>query len=162
MKEPPIDDSEFRPVEFQLCNGNDVKVAADNVSEHITDTDSGEAAEPGRYWVISVYSNEDSLGRRLLHRWEFRADIEFAIETLPNIWTWLQRLVDTREYRKYDWFEEFLTEFAEQISYLWDQEDAVEHLARLPLLTAPYWYEIADEYFYDRHDSLPPQYRKDG
>lgn len=157
MEENPSDLSEFEPVEFELCNGNQVKVAVGPFWDRLTDEDRRVGVKPSQYLAIRVYSTEDVLPRSLALQWEFRGGAEFSVETIPKVWLWLRVLVESREYRDFDWFEDFLAAFGEQISYLSGEEDAVEHIERLSEVVRPEAFDrVDDSIFNDQNEPDAP------
>lgn len=158
MEEPPIEPMEFDPIEFQLCNGNQVKIAVGHFWERLTDEDRRNHVQPAQYLAIRVYSTEDVLPRALALQWEFRGGVEFSIEALPKIWGWLLALVDSRNYREYDWFDEFLEDFGEQIGFLSEEEeDTAEHFEHLPEIAIPEAFDrVDDSIFNDQNEPSRP------
>lgn len=160
MEEPPTEPLEFDPVEFQLCNGNLVKIAVGHFWVRLTNEDRRNRVQPTQYWAIRVYSTEDVLPRALVLQWEFHGGAEFSIEALPKIWSWLLTLVDSRAYREYDNFDEFLEDFGEQIGCLSEEEeDTVEHIERLPEIANPDAFDRVDDSIFNDHNepSRPEQ-----
>lgn len=129
---------ETEPFEFQLANGNKVKIVFAHFWEEYTGCDLLGLTQPGKYFAIKIYSNEDLPVNRMAVRYVFRAGKEFGVTRVPLIWDWLGNLVENREHIKYDWLDEFVDDFAEKIAELTDTEDdAVEHFEHLPELTIP-------------------------
>lgn len=155
MDEYFIENTGFDPFEFQLANGNDVKIVFANFWEEYTDSDRLGITQPQKYHAIKVYSNDDRLINRMAVRYVFRADHEFGLTTVPKIWLWLEELVGCRGHIQYESMDEFVEDFAEQIALLTDmEEDAVEHIEHLPEITDPEAFDkVDDSVFNDQNDS---------
>jgi hypothetical protein len=139
----PLETAGFDPFEFQLANGNSVKIVFSNFWERLADSDRQLGAKPGRYYAIQIYSNEDVLSSRMTLQYELREKYEFDTAQVENIWQWLQSLVENRGYTVYDGLEDFVDDFSHQISEMLD-EDAVEHFERLPLIADPESFDKVD------------------
>lgn len=132
------DSEDFPPIEFELSNGNLVKVATGRFWTRITASDKRLGYEPQRYGAIRVYSTEGELQRVLTLQGEFVAEKDFLPEALSKIWDWLEALVANRGHIEFDWCDDFLNAFAEAISALsYEDEEAVEHYDQLPNLIEP-------------------------
>jgi hypothetical protein len=150
----PVETAGFDPFEFELCNGNKVKVVFAKFWERLTYQDRREGARPSQYSAIKVYSTEGTLPHCMALQCEFRADHEFPLSAVPKIWEWLGVLVDERQFETYDWLDEFLDELAEQINQFADEgEDVVEHYEHLPDLADPEVYDHDDSFFNDQNES---------
>ena len=144
---------ETEPFQFQLANGNKVKIVFAHFWEEYTGSD--DYSRPGKYFAIKIYSNEDLDVNRMAVRYVFRAGKEFGVTCVPQIWDWLGILVENREHIKYDWLDEFVDEFAEKIAELTDTEDdAVEHFEHLPELTIPeaFDHDVDDSIYNDQNE----------
>jgi len=141
----PLNTWGFEPIEFQLANGNDVKVVFAEFWERIRHHDWREGARPSQYYAIKVYSTEDILPRRMAVHCEFRGGKDFALCAVPKIWDWLDRLMEPRRLAEFDTLADFIDDLAEEMNHLSDEgEDAAEHIEHLP--------EIADTKAFDRED----------
>jgi len=151
----------FDPFEFQLANGNDVKVIFDLFWQRPSPTDQpGE--KPIKDYFIRVYSNEDCMSRRLEFQWEFRARTEFSLQVVTKIGDWLRTLIESREVFKYDALAEFIEDFDIAIADLSAaDEDAVEHIAHLPELTIPeaFDHDVDDSIYNDQNEPGEPERR---
>lgn len=157
-----IEFAETEPFQFELANGNKVKIVFAHFWEEYTDSDRLGLTQPGKYFAIKIYSNEDLPVNRMAVRYVFRAGKEFGVTCVPQIWDWLGILVETREHIKYDWLDEFVDEFAEKIAELTDtQEDAVEHITHLPELTLPeaFDHDVDDSIYNDQNEPGEPERR---
>jgi len=77
--------------------------------------------------------------------WEFRAGKDFDFGALNSIWHWLDDMDERQLVNSYDWLDEFIDDFAEQINRLSDEgEDAFDHVDHLP--------EIVDRDAFDHED----------
>ena len=78
------------------------------------------------------------------------------ISLLP-FWEWLFSLMENRGHLKYDTFDDFADEFAEQIALLSNSdEDAVEHFQHLPEVTDPESFDkVDDSVFNDQNENEP-------
>ena len=150
-----IENAGFEPFEFQLANGNNVKIFFAQFWEAYSDSDRAGLTKPQKYFAIKVYSNEDRLVNRMAINYVFRANHEFGLMTVPKIWTWLEELIEQRGHIQYDSMEEFVGDFADQIALLADiEEDAVEHIEHLPEITDPEAFDkVDDSVFNDQNDS---------
>jgi hypothetical protein len=81
----PLETAGFDPCEFQLVNGNDVKVVFARFWERIRYEDWRRGARPTRYYAIKVYSNEDILSRHMAIHCEFRGGKDFAFYALSKL-----------------------------------------------------------------------------
>lgn len=155
MDETLIDNAGFEPFEFELANGNRVRIAFAKFWERLTDLARFAGEKPGQFYGIRVYSNEDVLSNRLTVQHEFRAEHDFNLIIVPQIWGWLETLTANRGHLKYDALDEFVEEFAEQLSKMSDaHEDAVEHLEHLPEICDPEAFDHEDDsVFNDQNDS---------
>jgi len=154
-----IETAGIDPFEFQLANGNNVKIVFARFWERLTDMDRMLGARPMKYFAIKIYSNEDNEFNRMAVRYVFRADHEFGLTAVPKIWDWLDYVVAVREHAKYDWLDEFVDDFAEKIAELTDSgEDAVEHLERLPEFTDPdaFDHDVDDSIYNDQNETDSP------
>jgi hypothetical protein len=147
---------ETEPFEFELANGNKVKIVFAQFWE-TADTAGFSNYDPvDKYFAIKVYSNEDWRVNRMAVCYVFRAGYEFGGTVVPIIWEWLGKLVETREYIKYDWLDEFVDDFAAQIAEFTEtEEDAVEHFVHLPELTAPeaFDHDVDDSIYNDQNET---------
>jgi hypothetical protein len=157
MDDDFIDNVGFDPVEFELANGNRVKIDFAKFWERLTDLAQRAGELPGQFYAIRVYSNEGVLSSHLTFQLEFRANHEFRLVVVPRIWEWLSALTENRGHLKYDTFDDFADEFAEQIALLSNSdEDAVEHFQHLPEVTDPESFDkVDDSVFNDQNDSTP-------
>jgi len=134
----------FDPCEFQLATGNTVKIVFAHFWERLTDSDRQLGAKPGQYFAIRIYSNEDVLSNHTTLQYELRDKYEFDTAQVENIWEWLQSLVENRGHILYDGLEDFVDDFAQQISEMLD-EDAVQHFERLPQISDPESFDKMDD-----------------
>jgi hypothetical protein len=157
MEDDLVDNAGFDPVEFELANGNKVRIAFGKFWERLTDLARFAGDKPGQFYAIRIYSNEGVLSNQMTVQSEFRARHEFGFVALPQIWEWLESLTENRGHLKFDTFEEFVEEFAEQISILTDSdEDAVEHFRHLPEITDPESFDkVDDSVFNDQNENEP-------
>ena len=157
MDDTFIDNAGFDPVEFELANGNRVKIDFAKFWERLTDLAQRAGELPGQFYAIRVYSNEGVLSNHLTFQFEFRANHEFRLVVVPRIWEWLFSLIENRGHLKYDTFDDFAEEFAEQIALLSDSaEDAVEHFQHLPKVTDPESFDkVDDSVFNDQNENEP-------
>lgn len=155
MDEYFIENAGFEPFEFELANGNRVKIVFAHFWEEYTDSDRLGLTRPQKYFAIKVYSNEDRLINRMAVNYVFRADHEFGLTSVPKIWTWLEALIEQRGHIQYDAMDEFVEDFAEQIAQLTDTaEDAVEHIEHLPEISDPEAFDkVDDSVFNDQNDT---------
>jgi hypothetical protein len=155
----PLETAGFDPVEFQLANGNDVRIVFARFWERIRYQDWREGAKPARYYAIKIYSTEGILSRHMVTHCEFRGGKDFAFLAVPKIWEWLDALVESRGHAKYDWLEEFIEDFADQLNQLSDAaEDAVEHIQHLPELAYPQAFDHEDDsIFNDQNEDSTKQ-----
>ena len=151
----PLETAGFDACEFQLANGNNVKVVFAKFWERIRYQDWREGARPAQYYAIKVYSTEDTLPRCMAIQCEFRGGKDFALPAVPKLWEWLGDLLDNRGYVKYDDVGEFIEELAANMAELSDAgEDAVEHIEHFPEMTAPAEFDkVDDSVFNDQNDS---------
>lgn len=150
-----IETAGFDPFEFQLANGNNVKIVFARFWEKLSDSDRRLGIKFQQYRAIKVYSNEDILSNQMAVQYEFRADHEFGLVAVPKIWQWLEALVEGRGHIEYDSFEDFIEDFADLIAQMSDEdEDAVEHIEHLPEITDPESFDrVDDSVFNDQNDS---------
>ena len=145
----PMGSEEWPAVDFQMANGNDVKIAVDWFPEILSSEDQKKKVNPDFYYAIRVFSTEETLPRSLEFYWEFHPEFEFPFYIMPKIWDWLQSLVQTRHCLEYDWTDEFLEDFERTIAeFSAVPNNAVEHYDRLPELTNP------EAFDHDVDDSL--------
>ena len=146
---------EAEPFTFELANGNNVKIVFAHFWEQYTDSETHELTKPAKYFAIKVYSNEDLDVNRMAVRYVFRAGYEFGVTAVPTIWEWLGNMVEKREHIKYDWLDEFVDDFAEQIAEFTDtKDDAVDHLSHLCEMTDPeaFDHDVDDSIYNDQDE----------
>jgi hypothetical protein len=156
----PLETAGFDPFEFQLANGNDVRLVFARFWERLTLADRREGARPSQYYALKVYSTEDTLPRRMAVQCEFRAGKDVAFEAVPRTWEWLDWLLESRQFIKYDSLDEFIEELAERIADFSDEaEDAVEHIAHIAEATAPeaFEHEADDSIYNDQNEPERPE-----
>lgn len=153
-----IDNAGFDPVEFELANGNRVKIAFAKFWERLTDLARRAGEQPGQFYAIRVYSSEGELSNQMTVQFEFRANHEFGLVVVPRIWEWLESLTENRGHLKYDTFDDFIEEFGEQIALLSDSaEDAVEHFQHLPEVTDPESFDKVDDSVFNDQNEIEPR-----
>jgi hypothetical protein len=149
----PVETSGFDPFDFQLANGNDVRVVFARFWDKLSYQDLREGARPTRYHAIKVYSTEGRIPRTLGVYCEYRADHDVPLTAIPKIWDWLTELTETRRYIQYDWLDELIDELTDHINQYADEgEDAVDHYSHLPALSDPFLYDHDDSFFIDQND----------
>lgn len=150
----PLENAGFDACEFQLANGNDVKVVFARFWERIRYQDWREGARPAQYFAIKVYSTEDTLPRSMAIHCEFRAKHDFSLLEVPNLWEWLNNLISERQFAKYNWLEDFIEELAEKLAEFSDAgQDAVEHVEYIPEITDPASFDkVDDSMFNDQNE----------
>jgi hypothetical protein len=149
----PLETAGFESYEFQLANGNNVKVVFAKFWERIRYQDWLEGARAAQYYAIKVYSTEDILPRQMAIHCEFRGGRDFAFPAVPKIWDWLDGLMDPRRLAEFDSLAEFIDELAEEMSSLSDAgEDAVEHVQHLPEVADPESFDHEDDSIYNDQD----------
>lgn len=151
----PLETAGFDAIEFQLANGNNVKVVFAKFWERLRLQDLREGARPAKYYAIKIYCTEGTLPRCMAVHWEFRAGHEFELPAVPRIWEWLANFLDERQHIQYDWLDEFIEDFAETIAEFSEtRADAVQHFEHLPELTDPQAFDrVDDSVFNDQNDS---------
>jgi len=157
----PIDMNGFEPWEFQLANGNHVRIVFAKFSEKISRQDWREGARPSQYYAIKVYSDEEILSRHMAVQSEFRGGKDFSFSAVQKIWDWLDELLQSRRLAEYDTLAEFIDEFAEEMNCATDAgEDVFEHLQKLPQLTDPktFDHDMDDSIYNDQNETEPPQH----
>ena len=161
-KDFALENAGFDPCEFQLANGNNVKIVFAKFWERIRYQDWREGARPAQYFAIKVYSTEDILPRRMAIHCEFRSGLDFALVAVPRVWEWLGGLLENRGHLKFDDVDAFIAELAENIEAFSDAgEDAVEHIQHLPEITDPEAFDkVDDSVFNDQQDSEPERETK--
>ncbi len=150
-----IEHVEAEPFQFELANGNNVKVVFAQFWETADTAGFSNYNPADKYFAIKVYSNEDLEVNRMAVRYVFRAGYEFGVTAVPTIWDWLGKLVETREHIKYDWLDEFVDDFAERIAEFTDaKDDAVEHLSHLCEMTDPeaFDHDVDDSIYNDQNE----------
>ena len=162
-EEFPLETAGFEPCEFQLANGNNVKVVFARFWERIRYQDWREGARPAQYYAIKVYSTEDILPRRMAIHCEFRGGNDFAFSAVPKIWDWLDWLMEPRRLAEFDSLAEFIDDLAEEMNRLsFEGEDAVEHLARLPQIQDTKAFDHEDDSIYnDQNEPELPKENRD-
>ena len=141
---------ETEPFQFELANGNKVKIVFAQFWETADTAGFSNYNPADKYFAIKLYSNEDLEVNRMAVRYVFRAGYEFGVTAVPTIWEWLGNLVETREHIKYDWLDEFVDDFAEKIAEFTEtKEDAVEHITHLPELNDPEAFDHEDDSIYN-------------
>jgi hypothetical protein len=155
MDETFIDNSGIEPFEFELPNGNRVRIVFARFWERLTDLARFGREKPCQFYAIRVYSSEDVLSNQLAVQEEFRAGHDFDIVIVPQLWGWLESLVGNRSHLQYDSLGDFVEAFAEQLAKMSDaHEDAVEHLTHLPEICDPEAFDhIDDSVFNDQNES---------
>jgi hypothetical protein len=151
---------ETEPFQFELANGNKVKIVFAQFWETPDSAGYSTYNPEDKYFAIKIYSNEDLEVNRMAVRYVLRAGYEFGITAVPTIWEWLGNLVENREHIKYDWLDEFVDDFAEQIVELTDtKEDAVEHISHLSELTDPdaFDHDVDDSIYNDHNEPDSPR-----
>jgi hypothetical protein len=150
------DTAGYDPFEFELANGNNVRIVFGKFWFDVIDTRRGKRLT--QKYAVRIYSNEDVLSNHMALQHEFRADFDFGLTKVPEIWDWLEQLIATRTYLIYDSLDDFILEFAEHINQSLDAgEDAVEHLQHLPELTMPAAFDkVDDSIFTDQNDRPDP------
>ena len=151
----PLETAGFDACEFRLANGNDVKVVFARFWERIRFQDWREGARPSQYYAVKVYSTEDTIPRCMAIHCEFRAGKDFDLSAVSKVWEWLARVVDEREFIKYDWLDEFIQELAEMMGEFSDaDEDAVDHIEHLAEMSLPDAFDrVDDSVFTDQYDN---------
>jgi hypothetical protein len=147
---------ETDPFEFELANGNNVKIVFAQFWETPDSAGYSNYNPADRYFAIKIYSNEDLEVNRMAVRYVLRAGYEFGVSAVPTIWEWLGKLVENREHIKYDWLDEFVDEFSEQIAELTDaKDDAVEHISHLCEMAAPeaFDHDVDDSIYNDQNEN---------
>ena len=147
---------ETEPFEFELANGNNVKIVFAQFWETPDSAGYSNYTPADRYFAIKIYSNEDLEVNRMAVRYVLRAGYEFGVTAVPTIWEWLGNLVEKREHIKYDWLDEFVDDFAEQIAEFTDtKDDAVEHIIHLPEMTDPeaFDHDVDDSIYNDQNET---------
>ena len=152
----PLNTWGFEPFEFQLANGNSVRVVFAQFWERIRYQDWRQGARPTQYCAIKIYSTEDVLPRKMVIHCEFRNGTDFAFSAVPGLWDWLDDLVTSRRVAQFDTLSEFIDDFAEEMNRLCDAgEDAVEHVEHLPEFTEPDAFDkVDDSIFNDQNDGI--------
>lgn len=159
----PLETAGFEPCEFQLANGNNVKVVFAKFWERIRYQDWREGARPAQYYAIKVYSTEDILPRRMAIHCEFRHGNDFPLTAIPKIWDWIEWLMEPRRLAEFDSLAEFIDALAEEMNRLSDEgEDAVEHIDHLPQLADPKAFDHEDDSIYnDQNEPELPKENRD-
>ena len=85
-----IETAGFEPFDFELANGNNVKIVFASFWEKLTDTERLQGAKSLKYHAIKIYSNEDREFNRMAVRYVLRANHEFGLTAVPKIWDWLE------------------------------------------------------------------------
>ena len=148
------------PFEFELANGNQVRIMFGGFRERVDNYEVGCAECHREYWAIMVYSNEDMLSGRMVAQHDFRAGHDFEPDAIVSIWAWLERLVVSRQHIEYDWLDEFAADFAQVLRDCSEAADnAVSHYALLPELTDPEAFDKVDDSIYN--DQNEPDATKD-
>lgn len=151
----PLSAHEWPAVEFQMANGNDVRVEVDWFPEQLPSDEKERGVRPGYYYAIRVFSTEDSLSRSLDLHWEERPGKEFSFETLSKVWGWLEALVRSRGHVAYDFTEEFIEDFEDKLTAAQSDEDAVEHLEHLPEIINQEAFDRVDDSIYNDQNDTP-------
>ncbi len=156
----PLETAGLEPCEFQLANGNNVKVVFAKFWERIGYRDWREGARPAQYYAIKVYSTEDILPRKMAVHSEFRGGTDFAHAAVPKVWDWLDRLMEPRRLAEFDSLAEFIDDLAEEMYRLSDEgEDAVEHIDHLSQIADPKAFDHEDDSIYN--DQNEPELPKE-
>ena len=150
-----IDLNGFEPWEFQLANGNHVRIIFAKFSEKIRRQDWREGARPSQYYAIKIYSDEETQSRHMAVQSEFRGGKDFSFSAVQKIWDWLAELLQSRRLAEYDTLAEFIDEFAEEMNCATDAgEDVFEHLQKLPQLADPKLFDqdVDDSIYNDQNE----------
>jgi len=156
MDEDFIENEVFEPVEFQLANGTNVRLAFAHFWEKLTVSERQQGAMARKYFAIRIYSNENQLSNHLSLQSELRADHEFRVSSVTSTWDWLARLVPSRRHMNYEDVDDFVEDLVAELEARL-QEDAVEHIERLPQITDPEAFDqVDDSMFNDQNETEPP------
>lgn len=148
---------EFDPVHFDLASGDQVKVSLGLFWSKVSESDRMMGIKPFQYLAIRFYGNENSHPRRVQQIHELRHGKDFEHRHCSKIWRWLLGHVASRERFDHENTDDFLTLFEEVIDRIGSEdEDMLEHLARLPAFTLPSAFDrIDDSIFTDQTDPEP-------
>jgi len=148
---------EFDPVRFDLASGDLVKVSLGLFWCKVTESERAMGVKPFQYLAIRFYSNEDSQPRRIQQIHELRHGKDFEYRHCSKIWRWLIGHSESRGRFNHENTDDFLTLFESVIDRIAsDDEDMLEHLARLPEFTLPSAFDhIDDSIFTDQSDPEP-------
>ena len=150
-EEFPPEPQGFEDFQFELVNGNDVKIVFAKFWER------RQGVLPAHYYAIRLYSTEGTLRRSMALHCEFRAGYDFGFVAVPHLWEWLAGLVDRRSYVDFDDLGQFIEEFEAAMMEISDVGlDAVEHLEHLPEISDPEAFDkVDDSMFNDQNGGEP-------
>jgi hypothetical protein len=143
MDEDFIENDILEPVEFQLANGTNIRLAFAHFWEKLTVTERQQGVVARKYFAIRIYSNENQLSNHLSLQSELRAEHEFRVSSLTSTWAWLEEIVPSRRHMNYEDLDDFVEDLTIELEGRF-QEDAVEHIEHLP--------EISDPEAFDKYD----------
>lgn len=148
---------EHDTISCELANGHALKIAAGLWSRWRTYEEWVSGIHPEPYFAIRIYCTENTLPKR--HTWveEYCEDTDFPRCNFDEIWEWLTKLCTSRELFQFDELGEFLDYVTDGLLHFAATEpDAVEHIRRLPEITAPESFDkVDDSIFNDQNDSPP-------
>lgn len=148
---------EFDPVTFELASGNQVKVSLDLFWTKVSEIDRKFGIKPIQYLAMRFYSDEDTHPRRIQQFHELRHGKDFEQRHCFKIWQWLLDHAGSRERYDHENADDFISLFESVIDQIGaEDEDMIEHLARLPAFTLPDAFDrIDDSIFTDQTDPEP-------
>lgn len=149
-----IPDDFVDPIEFDLACGTRIKVALGFFWTKVSEADRVFGDRPTKYFAMRFYSDADSRLRRVKQVHELFHEKDFDYRFCPKIWQWLVDHSTSRLRFDHESVDDFLSAFEEVIDRIQAaDEDMIEHLERLPLLTFPEAFDrIDDSIFTDQSD----------
>lgn len=149
-----ISDEIIEPIEFDLAHGAMIRVALGYFWTKVNDFDQSIGIKPERYFAMRFYTDEGTGARRFRQFHELTHGKEFEYKFCPKIWRWLLDHATSRQRFDHEDSDGFVTAFEEVIDRIHaEDDDMIEHLERLPLLTYPDAFDrIDDSVFNDQTD----------
>ncbi len=140
---------EVDPVEFQLVNGHDVRVAVGEFSEKL-DPDAWRLGVIARkQFAIRLYCSEGTLPLRQKLAHQLNDGKEFTRGSVPEIFKALKEHLASGDYREHDEFVDFFDWFLEMVQEKWGMTgDAVELMEKWrgePAQLEDKWNAFCDE-----------------
>jgi hypothetical protein len=147
---PPLD-----PIFCELANGHTVKFETRFWNRVWIYEEWAFGILSESVFEIRIYCTQDTYPKRLVRTEKFKADVDFDIRSIQEIWLWISDFCKSRAVFDFDDFESFVSHIASEIGEISHPEsNAMEHYEDLQFLSVPAWFDrIDDSIFTDQHDT---------